>query len=199
MSELPTPTNPTELDTPVGNTNNQTQNHEVEGNIWTPEERLEISDNLNTLLKRRGIREGSDIERYKELEVAIEKLPGELDSLLTEYTDHLITSAVSSIGVYILGGFARESTGQLVDPDNGVDTAIRPDTDIDVVVLCTPKEDVQLRANLIPSPFSPIRQKWKENEISNITDFSFYVSGTNVDLQQDKPRIQLLQRDLNNG
>ncbi|MCA9346223.1 hypothetical protein KC960_01910, partial [Candidatus Saccharibacteria bacterium] len=190
---------PTESDVPFENTKIVTGNHEVEGTNWSPEERLAITNTLTAILERRGTHGGKDLERYKQLQEAAVKLPDELDSLLTEYTDHLATSGVYSIGVYILGGFARESTGQLVDPDNGVDTAIRPDTDIDIVVQCTPKEGIELRPNRIPSPFSPILRQWRESEISGMTDLSFYVRGTNVDLKQEKPRIQLLQRDLSNN
>lgn len=196
MSENPKPPIQSSLDTPSDNGDTQPQHNEVEGTNWTPEERQEISNGLNELLTRRAMHTGSDMDRYRDLETAISVLPGKLDSLLTEYSEHLAASGVSSFELYILGGFARESAGQPVDPDTGIDNSIRPDTDIDIVVRCIPKDGVKLRPNRIPSPFSPIAQKWRENEISRMTDFSFFVSDTNVDLEPDKPRIQLLVSDL---
>ena len=178
---------------------------ERSGHFLTPEEQHEISKNLSGLLDRRIERTTHDCEeRANKLRYAIQKLPSELDSLLTSFSSYLVEVGVSSVEVYVCGGFAREASGKLMDPNDGVNkrpagTDIRTDTDIDVGVRCILKNGVGMKTTKSDAfmKFSPLNAKWRENDIHYAVDFAFFVADSiNNDLNPDRPSVLLFQRDL---
>lgn len=155
------------------------------------------SNDLPALLEKRiAHSEGNVGARVEQLRNAAQKLPDELNALLSESESALVSAGIASLEVYVLGGFAREATGKIHDEETGMDTSIRPDTDVDVLVLCTPREGVSINPSRIPSPFSPILHKWRSNELANVVEVTFGVTGTSSSLCPDKPKILLLRKDL---
>jgi hypothetical protein len=169
-----------------------------------PDSNIETNEkeptDLLTLLERRAAHSEGDVgNRVEQLRNAIQELPGELTALLSEFESDLENTGVASLEVYVLGGFAREATGEINDEETGMNTSIRPDTDIDIFILCTPKDGITINPSRIPSPFSPILRKWANSKLANVVEITFGVTGTSKSLRPGKPKILLSSRDLSDA